>query len=168
MCCVVVYGAFVVGEALAFWINKMQKMRGEGIEPPTAGSGIQRSTTELSPHVLALLTDHFKPNLLHTTPSHKINHRVTPLQHTHTHAFPDKSHRHSAQHSRSHRGVGYTSHGLVHSLPSFAIRNPPSSRSVTPTTGNHTLTLYQLLYIMPDFRITGGRYRWVHSTHHRQ
>ena len=30
--------------------GEVQKMREEGIEPPTAGSGIQRSTTELFPH----------------------------------------------------------------------------------------------------------------------
>lgn len=33
-------------------------MRGEGIEPPTAGSGIQRSTTELSPHLQIPNTKH--------------------------------------------------------------------------------------------------------------
>ncbi len=31
------------------WKRK-KKLREEGIEPPTAGSGIQRSTTELFPH----------------------------------------------------------------------------------------------------------------------
>lgn len=31
-------------------VPRCKKMREEGIEPPTAGSGIQRSTTELFPH----------------------------------------------------------------------------------------------------------------------
>lgn len=31
--------------------TKAQKLREEGIEPPTAGTGIQRSTTELFPLV---------------------------------------------------------------------------------------------------------------------
>ena len=33
------------------WPRGWQKLREEGIEPPTAGSGIQRSTTELFPRV---------------------------------------------------------------------------------------------------------------------
>lgn len=34
------------------WRGQMRNLRREGVEPPTVGSGIQRSTTELSPQVI--------------------------------------------------------------------------------------------------------------------
>jgi hypothetical protein len=52
--------------------KERQKLREEGIEPPTAGTGIQRSTTELFPHA---------NNYSHTT--HNTQHTHTNI-HTHS------------------------------------------------------------------------------------
>ena len=56
-------------------------MRDEGIEPPTAGSGIQRSTTELIPHAVFETT----PSL--PTSSHPVPHTPTPHPNQLTHTF---------------------------------------------------------------------------------
>lgn len=65
--------AFVLRTVYGVWCSVpwCKKMREEGIEPPTAGSGIQRSATEL-----------FPPSITkrHTTRRHKQTHTTHTLQ----------------------------------------------------------------------------------------
>ena len=69
---------------------KKQKMREEGIEPTTAGTGIQRSTTELFPH-----TDRHTPSQpnTHTRQQQTLPHTQNSAPHAShlTHSMPSSS-----------------------------------------------------------------------------
>ena len=114
----------------------MAKMREEGIEPPTAGSGIQRSTTELFPHFhskFAKTTTTY--NTAHDAPTNTQQQHNTlhsPQNCTTSHHATIGLHRQAAQTQHTYKPSPLMNRFDLHSTPSLRPLRHVEQSAVSP------------------------------------